>query len=95
VSLSYKKQNSIVLSTVEIEYIIVGKCCAQLFWMKQTLWDFSYNLSKVTLLCDIESAIRSVDNPNKHIHTKHIHFQHHFLRDHQQRGDVDICHVTY
>jgi hypothetical protein len=62
--------------------------------MRQTLWDFDYNLSKVPLLCDNESAIRSVDNRIEHNHTKHIDIRHHFLRDHQQRGDIDIYHIN-
>jgi hypothetical protein len=62
--------------------------------MGQTLQDFDYNLSKVPLLCDNESAIRLADNPVEHICTKHIDIRHHFLRDHQQRGDIDICHVS-
>jgi hypothetical protein len=33
-SLSSKKQNSVVLSTVEAEYVIAGSCCAQLLWMR-------------------------------------------------------------
>jgi hypothetical protein len=28
------------------------------------------------------------------IATKHIDMLHHFLRDHQQRGDIDIFHVS-
>jgi hypothetical protein len=40
--------------------------------MRQTLWDFGYNLSKVPLLCDNESAIRLADNPVEHSRTKHI-----------------------
>ena len=32
-----KKQNSISLSIVEVEYIIVGSFCTQLLWMKQML----------------------------------------------------------
>jgi hypothetical protein len=35
-----------------------------------------------------------MDNPIEHNRTKHVDFQHHFLRDHQQRGDIDICHVS-
>jgi hypothetical protein len=53
-----KKQNSVALSTVEAEYIAAGHCCAQLLWMRQTLRDYGYKLSKVPLLCDNESAIR-------------------------------------
>jgi uncharacterized beta-barrel protein YwiB (DUF1934 family) len=62
--------------------------------MRQTLWDFGYNPSKVPLLCDNESAIRLADNPVEHIRTKHIDIRHHFLRDHQQRGDIDIYHIS-
>jgi hypothetical protein len=52
--------------------------------MRQTLRDFDYNLNKVPLLCDKESAICLADNPVEHSRTKHIDIQHHFLRDHQQ-----------
>ena len=40
VSWSSKKQNSVALSTTKAEYVVVGACCAQLLWMKQTLKDF-------------------------------------------------------
>jgi hypothetical protein len=62
--------------------------------MRQTLRDFGYNLSKVPLLCDNESAIRLADNPVEHSCTKHIDIWHHFLRDHQQKGDIDIYHIS-
>jgi hypothetical protein len=90
VSWASKKQNSITLSTARAEYIYTGQCCAQLLWMRQTLKDFDYNLSKVSLLCDNESAIRMADNPIDHDHTKHIDIWYHFLRDHSQRGDIVI-----
>jgi hypothetical protein len=62
--------------------------------MRQTLRYFGYNLSKVPLLCDNESAIRLADNPVEHSRTKHIDIRHHFLRDHQQKGDIDIYHIS-
>jgi hypothetical protein len=86
VSWASKKQNSVALSTAEAEYIAVGHCCAQLLWMRQTLRDYGYKLSKVPLLCDNESAIRMADNPVEHSRTKHIDIRYHFLSDHQQRG---------
>jgi hypothetical protein len=86
VSWASKKQNLVALSTAEAEFIVVGHYCAQLLWMRQTLRDYGYKLSKVALLCDNESAIRMADNPVEHSRTKHIAIRYHFLRDHQQRG---------
>jgi hypothetical protein len=86
VSWASMKQNSVTLSTAEARYIVVGHCCAQLFWMRQTLRDYGYKLSKVPLLYDNECAIRMADNPVEHSRTKHIDIRYHFLRDHQQKG---------
>jgi hypothetical protein len=88
VSWASKKQNSVALSTVEAEYIAAGHCCTQLLWMRQTLRDYGYKFSKVPLLCDNESAIRMAENPVEHSRTKHIAIRYHFLRDHQQKGEI-------
>jgi hypothetical protein len=34
------------------------------------------------------------DNPVEHNHTKHIDIRYHFLRDHQQKGDIEIVYVN-
>jgi hypothetical protein len=94
VSWASKKQNLVALSTAEAEYIAAGHCCAQLLWMRQTLRDYGYKLNKVPLLCDNESAICMVDNPIEHSRTKHIDIRYHFLRDHQQKGDIEIAYVS-
>jgi hypothetical protein len=94
VSWASRKQNWVALSTAEAEYIAAGHCCAQLLWMRQTLRDYGYKFSKVPLLCDNESAIRMEDNPVEHSRTKHIDIRYHFLRDHQQKGDIKIVYVS-
>jgi hypothetical protein len=94
VSWSSKKQNSVALSTAEAEYIAADHCCAQLLWMRQTLRDYGYKLSKVSLLCDNEIAICMADNPVEHNCTNHIDIRYHFPRDHQQRGDIEIAYVN-
>jgi len=90
VSWSSKKQNSVALSTAEAEYISAGSCCAQLLWMKATLSDYGIKYKNVPLLCDNESAIKMTQNPVQHTRTKHIDVRHHFIRDHQQKGDISI-----
>jgi hypothetical protein len=84
----------VALSNAEAEYFAAGHCCAQLLWMRQTLRDYGYKLSKVPLLCDNESAIRIAENLIEHSRTKHIDIRHHFLRDHQQRGDIEIAYIN-
>jgi hypothetical protein len=56
--------------------------------------DFGYNMNKVPLLCDNESAIRLANNPIEHNNTKHIDIRHNFLRNYQQKGDIDVCHIS-
>jgi hypothetical protein len=94
VSWGSKKQTSVALSIAEAEYVAAGQCCAQLLWMRQTLQDFGYNLSKVPLLCDNKSAICMANNPVEHSRTKHIDIWYHFWRDHQQKGDIEVFYVS-
>jgi hypothetical protein len=86
VSWASKKQNSVALCPAEAKYIVVGHCCAQLLWMRQTLRDYGYKLSKVPLLCDNESAIRMADNPVEHKVSL-------FERS-PTKGDIDIAYVN-
>jgi hypothetical protein len=62
--------------------------------MRQTLRYYGYKFSKVPLLCDNESAIRMANNPVEHSRTKHIAIRYHFLRDHQQKGDIEIAYIN-
>jgi hypothetical protein len=62
--------------------------------MRRTLRNYGYKLRKVPLLCDNESAICMAENPVEHSHTKHIDIQYHLMRDHSQRRDIIIDHVS-
>ena len=87
VSWHSKKQNSVVLSIVEAEYISAGSCCAQILWMKQQLSDYGLELNHIPIHCDNTSAINLSKNPILHSRTKHIEIRYHFLQDHVQKGD--------
>ena len=58
--------------------------------MKATLSDFGIKFKRVPLLCDNESVIKLTNNLVQHSRTKHIDVCHHFIRDHQQKGNISI-----
>jgi hypothetical protein len=62
----------------KVEYVIAESCCAQFFWMRQTLKDYDYTWNHVPLLCDNESAIKIAYNPCEHFRTKYIDIWHYF-----------------
>jgi len=93
ISWNSKKQACVVLSTVEAEYIAAGHACAQSIWLKHQLMDYGVKLEKVPLYCDNTSAINLTKNPIQHSKTKHIEIRHHFIRDHIEKGDIEIVFV--
>ncbi|WVZ81025.1 hypothetical protein U9M48_028452, partial [Paspalum notatum var. saurae] len=94
VSWSSRKQASVALSTTEAEYVATASCCSQLLWMKATLSDFGLNFGRIPLLVDSTSAISVAKNPILHSRTKHIDVRFHFLRDHYEKGEIDLIHVV-
>jgi hypothetical protein len=94
VSYDSKKQNSVALSTAEAEYIAAGHYCAHLLWMRPTLRDYGYKLSKVSLLCDNESAIRMADNTVEHNRIKHIDIQTSLFERSPTKGDIELAYVS-
>ena len=94
VSWSSRKQSSVATSTTEAEYVVAASCCSQLLWMKATLRDFGLSFGRIPLLVDSTSAISVAKNPVLHSRTKHIDVRFHFLRDHYEKGDIDLVHLT-
>ncbi|KAJ9673020.1 hypothetical protein PVL29_026342 [Vitis rotundifolia] len=76
-----KKQNFVLLSIVEVEYIAADSCCSQLLWIKQMLKDYGIDQGTMVVFCDNTSAINISKNPILHSRTKHIDIRHHFIRD--------------
>jgi len=52
--------------------------------------DYNVKLEKVPLYCDNSSAINLTKNPIQHSKTKHIEIMHHFIKDHVQKGEIEI-----
>ena len=85
-----KKQNSISLSTAEVEYIATGSCCTQLLWMQKLLLDYGIRQEHLTIYCDNTSAINISKNPVQHSGTKHIEIRHHFIQELVKDGTLTL-----
>ena len=85
-----KKQNSILLSTAEVEYIAAGSYCTQLLWMQKLLHDYGICREHLTVYCDNTSVINISKNLVQHSRTKHIEIRHHFIRELVKNGILTL-----
>nr|GEU74711.1 retrovirus-related Pol polyprotein from transposon TNT 1-94 [Tanacetum cinerariifolium] len=90
---SSKKQNCVFISTAESEYVAISTCCAQVLWMRTQLTDYGFFYDKVLIYCDSKSAIAISCNPVQHTHTKHIDVRYHFIKDHVEKGTIELYFV--
>nr|GEU45977.1 retrovirus-related Pol polyprotein from transposon TNT 1-94 [Tanacetum cinerariifolium] len=93
VSWSSKKQNCTALLTVEAEYVSLPACCAQVLWMRTQLTDYGFHFKKITIYCDLKSAIAISCNPVQHSRTKHIVVCYHFIKEHVEKGTIELYFV--
>jgi hypothetical protein len=61
--------------------------------MMSTLQDFGLDFHHVPLFCSSTSEISVANNLVLHSRTKHTDVCFHFLRDHFEKGNIDLRHV--
>jgi hypothetical protein len=89
-----KKQGSISLSTIEVEYIVVSTCCTQVLWMIQTLADLEVKYTApIPIHCDNTGAMSVSKNPVFHSKTKHIPIKYQILREHVTNTVVYLSYI--
>nr|GFC32266.1 retrovirus-related Pol polyprotein from transposon TNT 1-94 [Tanacetum cinerariifolium] len=93
VSWSLKKQDCTTISTAEAEYVSLSACYAQVIWMRIQLLDYGYKYNRILMYCDSKSAIALSCNPVQHSKTKHIDIQYHFIKEHVEKGTVELYFV--
>ncbi|GJU76353.1 retrovirus-related pol polyprotein from transposon TNT 1-94 [Tanacetum coccineum] len=93
VSWSSKKQDCTAMSTAEAEYVSLSACCAQVIWMRTQLLDYGYKYNRIPMYCDSKSAIAISCNPVQHSKTKHIDIWYHFIKEHVEKGTVELYFV--
>nr|GEV00992.1 putative ribonuclease H-like domain-containing protein [Tanacetum cinerariifolium] len=87
VSWSSKKQDCTSLSTAESEYVSL------FLWMQTQLTDYGYHFNKIPIYFDSKSAIAISCNPVQHSRTKHIAVRYHFIKEHVEKGTIELYFV--
>nr|GEV82108.1 retrovirus-related Pol polyprotein from transposon TNT 1-94 [Tanacetum cinerariifolium] len=93
VSWSSKKQDCTALSTAKAEYVFLSACCAQVLWMQTQLTDYGFDFNKILIYCDSKSAIAISCNPVQHPRAKHIAVRYHFIKEHVEKGTIELYFV--
>ncbi|GKD91362.1 retrovirus-related pol polyprotein from transposon TNT 1-94 [Tanacetum coccineum] len=62
-------------------------------WMRTQLLDYGYKYNWIPMYCDSKSAIAISCNPVKHSKIKHIDIRYHFIKEHVEKGTVELYFV--
>nr|GEV68379.1 hypothetical protein [Tanacetum cinerariifolium] len=68
-------------------------CCAQVLWMRTQLTDYGFHFNKISIYCDLKSVIATSYNPVQHSRTKHIVVRYHFIKEHVEKGTIELYFV--
>ena len=86
-----KKQKSVALSSVEVEYMAVSLASCEAIWLCKMLVSlFDSQLDAIVINYDNQSCMKLTENPVFHNWSKHIEIRYHFIHDHVQKGVVKL-----
>nr|GEV01530.1 hypothetical protein [Tanacetum cinerariifolium] len=80
-------------STFEAEYVSLSACCAQVLWMWTQLTKYGFHFNNIPIYCDSKSTIAISCNPVQHSRTKHITVRYHFIKEHVEKGMIELYFV--
>ncbi|GKC43809.1 hypothetical protein Tco_1061531 [Tanacetum coccineum] len=89
----FQKQDYTALSTAEAEYVSLSACCAQVIWMRTQLLDYGYKYNRILMYCYSKSTIAISCNPVQHSQTKHTDIRYYFIKEHIEKGTVELYFV--
>ncbi|KAK8600640.1 hypothetical protein V6N12_050493 [Hibiscus sabdariffa] len=90
------KQDTVVDSTKEAEYIAASEAAKEAVWIKKFISEFGVVPSisdAIELHCDNNGAIAQGKEPRSHQRSKHILRCFHIIREIIDQGNVEICKV--
>ena len=88
-----KKQQSVVLSSTEAEYMALTQGVNEALWLGKLLADLGalkHQKEIKQVQCDNQGAIALTKNPEYHARSKHIDIQFHFIRQHVETGAIEL-----
>ncbi|GJZ73021.1 retrovirus-related pol polyprotein from transposon TNT 1-94 [Tanacetum coccineum] len=88
-----RKQDCTAMSTAKAEYVSLSACCAQVIWIRTQLLDYGFQYNKIPMYRDSKSAIAISCNPVQHSRTKHINIRYHFIKEHVEKGTIELYFV--
>ena len=75
-----KKQELVILSTTEAEYIAATHAAKEAIWLRRLIDELVHPLNApTTLFCNNKSAITLTQDGHYHARTKHIDIRYHFI----------------
>nr|GEY85601.1 Gag-Pol polyprotein [Tanacetum cinerariifolium] len=63
------------------------------FLGEKLLTDYGFHFKKIPIYCDSKSAIAISNNPVQHSRTKHIAVRCHFIKEHMEKGTIELYFV--
>ena len=90
-----KLQKTVATSSTDSEYMALGQAVKEALWIKGLVNElgFEEGSGTMTILSDSMGSIDLAKTTKHHDRTKHIDIRHHFLREHVEKGDVELIHV--
>jgi hypothetical protein len=89
------KQQVVVMSSCEAEYIAASTASTQALWLARLLGDLlGRNTKAVELRVDSQSALALAKNPVFHERSKHIRLRYHFIRDCLAEGGIKARYIN-
>lgn len=94
VSWASRLQRTVAQSTTEAEYIAIADCTKDILWFITLLKEINIKVPcPIPIYSDNQGAILLTRNTVYHRRTKHIDVRYHFIRDHQEKGNIIIQYV--
>nr|GEU82745.1 retrotransposon protein, putative, unclassified [Tanacetum cinerariifolium] len=87
------KEDCTLMSTAKANYESLSACCAQVLWMRTQLTEYGFHFDKIHMYYYTKAAIVVSCNLVQHSRTKYIDVRYHFIKEHVEKGIVELFFV--